>query len=203
MSDLHDAADDGDPDQLDISMAELRDAAEVGDLDRVKLLVEQGMGMETGNLFDQTPLVAAIMNRHLEQGVEKHKFDFFDMTPLHVATHEGPLEIIKLLMAYGADLNAVNDNGQLPMNTALTEEIRQAICNEPQRRRDLQPRKRCVEQDQHPDADATAPTQQDDEEEGDEEQSNSKQLAEGKAEVGGEVAGEDQDSEPSSDEDGK
>ena len=103
-------------------------------------------------------------------------------------------------MVYGADLNARNICDQLPIDMAHNEEIKQAIRDEPERRWNQQPRKRCIEQDRHPNAAASASAEQEDDEE--EEQSNKKQPAEGEAQEGGEIADEDQDSEPSSDEDG-
>ena len=139
----------------------------------------------------------------LEQGANKDKADKDGWTPLHWAARKGHLAIAKLLMSYGADLNAREKYGRLPIRVARTEEIEQAIRDEPQRRQDLpRPRKRCVEQDQHPDtAASSASAQQQDEVDGEGEQSNRKLSAEGEAKEG-EVADEDQDSEPSSDEDG-
>ena len=98
-------------------------------------------------------------------------------------------------------MNARTVNGQLPIDMGYrnTEEIRQAIRDETERR-DQQPRKRCVEDDRQPNATTSADAQQDDQED-DEERQNGKQPAEGEAEEG-EVTEEDQDSEPSSDEDG-
>ena len=82
-------------------------------------------------------------------------------------------------------------------STLLTKrKFKQAIRDEPRRRMDEAPGKRATEQDRHPKSVATAIAQQED----DEEQHN-KQQEEGKAEDG-QVADEDQDSEPSSDEDG-
>ena len=103
-------------------------------------------------------------------------------------------------MVDGADLNARNHDGELPIDMGWnnTEEIRQAIRDEPERRWNQQPRKRCIEQDRHPHAATSASAEQEDDE--GEEQSN-KQTAEGEAGEGM-VADEDQDSEPSSDEDG-
>ena len=102
-------------------------------------------------------------------------------------------------MVYGADLNARTNCGRLPIDMHnATEEMKQAIRDEPRRRMD-HGHKRATEQDRHPNAAATsASAQQDDE---DEEQTNNKQPAEGEGEEGV-VADEDQDSEPSSDEDG-
>ena len=41
-----------------------------------------------------------------------------------------------LLMSYGADLSARDEAGQLPIDLADTEEIKQAIRDEPRRRKD-------------------------------------------------------------------
>ena len=105
-------------------------------------------------------------------------------------------------MVDGADLNARNHDGELPIDMGWnnTEEIRQAIRDEPERRWNQQPRKRCIEQDRHPHAATSASAQQEDEEE--EERDNKKLPAEEEAEGGKVVADEDQDSEPSSDEEG-
>ena len=100
-------------------------------------------------------------------------------------------------MVYGADLNARNKDGRLPIDLARTEEIRQAIRDEPRRRMD-HGHKRATEQDQHPDAAISASAQQEEEE-----QSNKKPRLDDVEEVAeGNVAEEDEPSEPSDDEDG-
>ena len=110
-------------------------------------------------------------------------------------------------MSYGVDLDARTNNGQLPIDMATTEEMKQAIRDEPRRRMDEAPGKRATEQDRHPNA-ATSASAQQEEEDGEEreedEQSNKRpRLDEGAAVVAGDetkVAEEDEDSEPSSDE---
>ena len=107
-------------------------------------------------------------------------------------------------MSYGADLNVRTNYGQLPIDIAHTEEIKQAIRDEPRRRMDEAPGKRATEQDRHPNAATSASTQQ--EETKEEGQSNKRpRLDEGEvvaaADEGTKVAEEDEDSEPSSDED--
>ena len=110
-----------------------------------------------------------------------------------------------LLMSYGADLNARNNHGQLPIDGANNEEIIHAIRDEPRRRMD-HGHKRATEQDRHPHAVTSASAQQD-EEETEAEQNNKKpRLNEESAiavEEEGEtkVAEEDEDSEPSDEED--
>ena len=171
-----------------------------GHLPVVIYLVEQGIDMEKADVNGYTPLHIASLEGHLEvtrylleQGADRDKADNYGYTPLHHAALYGHLEIAKLLMVYGADLNARTNNGRLPidMGHRNNEEIKQAIRDEPRRRLDEAPGKRATEQDRHPNAAASASV---------EEEYNHKQPAE----EGGEVADEDQDSEPSSDEeDGK
>ena len=134
----------------------------------------------------------------LEQGANRDKTDIDDWTSLHFAAQYGHLEIAKLLMVYGADLNARTVGGRLPIDVAENhEEIKQAIRDEPRRRMD-HGHKRATEQDRHPNA-ATSATGEGEEEQ--DEQSNKKpRLDDGKVEEG-KVAEEDEDSEPSDEED--
>ena len=103
-------------------------------------------------------------------------------------------------MVYGADLNAFDKGGRLPIDVTYNEGIKQAIRDEPRRRMDEAPGKRATEQDRHQNAATSSSAQQEDEEA---QPSNKKpRLNEGaEAEEEGEIAEEDEDSEPSSDED--
>ena len=182
-------------------MSDLYDAAESGDLERVQMLVEQGVDTEKTGWNGWAPLIIATYCGHLEvvrylleQGANRDKVTLDGWTSLHIAARDDHLEIAKLLMLFGANLNARTDSGRLPIDRAATEEIKQAIRDEPRRRRDEAPGKRATEQDRHPNAASSASTQQEEEE-------SNKQPTEGEAEEG-KVADEDQDSEPSSDEDG-
>ena len=126
----------------------------------------------------------------LEQGADRDKVGNSGWTPLHYAANYGHLEIAMLLMSYGADLlNAKTINGQLPIDLARTEEIKQAICDEPRRRMD-HGHKRATEQDRHPNASIEVTTEQQVDEHG----NNRSRIDEGA------VAEEDEDSELSSDE---
>ena len=187
----------------------LMKAAENGHKDVVRYLVEQGAAMEKMDRYGKTSLMFAskegrleVARYLLEQGADRDKTDDVRRTPLHHAVYNGHLETAKLLMVYGADLNARDDRGQLPIELrwANTEEIKQAIRDEPRRRLD-HGHKRATEQDRNANAAASAPAQQ----EGDEvEQSNKKpRLDKGAVakDEGRVVADEDKDSEPSDDED--
>ena len=120
---------------------------------------------------------------------------------LHSAVIGGHLDVAKLLMVYGADLNAINDIGQLPIDCAHREEIKQAIRDEPRRRMDDAPGKRATDQDRHPNpATSSASVQQEEEVIDEDEEPNSKKprLVDTKEDK---VAEEDEDSEPSDEED--
>ena len=94
-------------------------------------------------------------------------------TPLHFAAGNGHLKIAMLLMSYGADLNARTNDGELPIDLAYTEEMKQAIRDEPRRRMD-HGHKRATEQDRHPNAALSASAQQKNDEVGEVEQQSNK-----------------------------
>ena len=170
-------------------------AAENGHLPVVRYLVEQGADMERAGRYGWTPLMIAswlgrlgVVRYLLEQGANRDKADVDGWTPLHRAACYDHLKTVKMLMSYGADLNARDKDGRSPIDVTTSETIRQAIRDEPRRRLD-HGHKRATEQDRHPNAATSASGQQDGDEVG------------GKEEVEGNVADEDQDSEPSDDED--
>ena len=187
-------------------------ASQNGHLDVVRYLVEQGADMENvSGLGKWTALMTAscfgredVVRYLLEQGANRDKKASTDgRTSLHLAAKYRHLDIAKLLMVYGADLNARSNNGHLPIDVADTEEIKQAIRDEPRRRMDDAPGKRATYQDRHPNAATSAATLQEDNE-GEEEEvepRNKKPRLNERAEAEeGKVAEEDEDSEPSSDE---
>ena len=136
----------------------------------------------------------------LEQGADRDKAFLGSnrkYTPLHIAAYGGHLGIAKLLMLYGADLNARATDGRLPIDMARTEEMKQAIRNEPRRRMDEAPGKRATEQDRHPISTTSATSLQQEEKE---EEESSKKRPRFEEEAEGKAAEEDEDSEPSSDE---
>ena len=144
-------------------MSDLYDAAEAGDLERVQVLVEQGADKESVDFLGRTPLMVAsfygrleVVRYLLEQGANRDKANNRGYTSLHLAAYYGHLEIAKLLMVYGSDLNVRTNGGRLPIDMTNTEEISQAIRDEPRRRLDEAPGKRATEQDRHPNAATSA-----------------------------------------------
>ena len=178
--------------------------------DVVWFLLEQGADIERAAVNSWTPLLYAsslasgfeLARYLLEQGVDRDKADNEGCTPLHIAAEQGRLETTKLLMVYGAALNARDNYGRLPIDLTDDEEIKQAIRDEPRRRMDEAPGKRATEQDRHPNAATSASVQQEEDKGEEQEEPNNKKprLNEGEAEEG-KIAEEDEDSEPSSDED--
>ena len=175
----------------------------------MQYLVEQGSSLDKASNNGNTPLIAAVWYGRLEiarylleQGADRDKPDNNGWTPLHYAAKLGHLETVMLLMIYWADLNARTNSGQLPIDFAATEEIKQAIRDEPRRRMDEAPGKRATEQDRHPSA-ATSASAQDEEVEGEGQNNKKPRLDERTGAVTEEtkVAEEDEDIEPSSDED--
>ena len=184
-------------------------AAQNGYIAVVQYLVEQGADMEqssakgNGIFNPQYPLHYAVRYHHvnvvrylLEQGADRDKANTSGHTLLHLAAGSNDLKTAKLLMVYGADLNARDRRGSLPIDWAYSEEMKQAICDEPRRRMDEAPGKRATEQDRHPNTTLSTSVQK--EEEGEE---HSKVQIADIVDTGSKIAEEDEDSEPSDEED--
>ena len=160
-----------------------------------------------------TPLMTASFKGHLEvtrylleQGADRDKANTGGWTALHFAAIFGFLEITLLIMSYGANLNAKTNDGDLPIDVALTEEIRQAIRDEPRRRMD-HGHKRATEPDRYINVATKVSAQHEEEEEKEQEeeaQSNKKPrlddgvVTEEEAKILAEI---NEDSEPSDVED--
>ena len=225
MTDLYDAAEQGNLKRVTLLVEQGVDKNQTGGCERetalfiaawnnylpvVRYLVEQGADMETPNINGDTPLICVsnrgcpeVVRYLLEQGADRDKTATSSdgWTSLHCAAYNDDLETAKLLMVYGADLNATNNSGEMPIDMARTEEMKQAIRDEPRRRMD-HGHKRATEQDRHPNAATSASTQQDDEEIEEEQYNKKPRLDEGEEAEVGEIAEEDEDSEPSDEEGG-
>jgi ankyrin repeat protein len=67
--------------------------------------VEDGELERTAALLGQSPLLV-------------HARDYMDQTPLHIASHKGHVELIRLLVERGAEINARAYNGFTPLHLA-------------------------------------------------------------------------------------
>ncbi|KAH8982532.1 ankyrin repeat-containing domain protein, partial [Lactarius akahatsu] len=101
----------------------------------VQFLLKHGANVNFRNVHGVTPLhlVAKLtFSRHcgedngadlaqllLRHGAEVNSRDRFDSTPLHDASHVLDLEVARVLLDNGADVNAVNDRGQHPFHQVV------------------------------------------------------------------------------------
>lgn len=105
----------------------------------VKLLIINGAQVSYAMEMPQTDIkaraldAAIMMNApNAVQLLLEHKADvntkfFENNTPLHFAVGLKQLEIVKILLDYGASINARNNQGQMPVDVAATDEIKQLL----------------------------------------------------------------------------
>lgn len=102
-------------------------AAEYGKEDIVELLIEKGADINCLNGSMKTPLSLAVSNGHKEtagvlikNGVNVNfPIDGYGNYPLHIAAEKGNIEIIKLLLDSGADINRRNKLKEPPLLLAI------------------------------------------------------------------------------------
>ena len=167
-------------------------AAFYGHVEIQKALVEHGSDVEKHDLNGRTPLFVGcraghldIVSHLLEQGANRDAVDADGWTSLHVASFRDHLDIAKLLMVYGANINLEYGVEIRALNLAASREMDEAIWDEPRRRME-HGYKRSTEQSIDEEVEEVEISNQQPGGKGDEENV-----------VDGEVADENQDSEPS------
>jgi uncharacterized protein len=113
----------------------LHDAARDGDLEQVRELIGQGAGAdELGPNAETPPMAAALAGEAgvaeflIAQGADVMARNEGGLTPLHAAAYAGSVEVAVLLLDHGAQLeDRANVSGATPLMLA-TEENRVAVA---------------------------------------------------------------------------
>lgn len=101
-------------------------AAYRGQDEMVKFLLTRGVGQISGR-FDRTPLHFAIQQGHKQvaeillnhQDVDVNAKDIFGATPLYSAVLSGRKDLVEILIANGADVSHIDENGWTPLHSAV------------------------------------------------------------------------------------
>ena len=95
----------------------------IGHLDVVKLLIQKGAKVNTGNKYEGTALHVASWAGHLEivelliqKGANINAKNESGWTALHFASDKGHLEVIELLLEKGANMKVKNNRGETPLD---------------------------------------------------------------------------------------
>ncbi|MFZ2148819.1 MAG: ankyrin repeat domain-containing protein [Sedimentisphaerales bacterium] len=103
----------------------LHDAARDGDIDQVQLLISQGADVNEKNRMGWTPLHTAIRNRQqalieplIAKGADVNAKDNSGQTPLLAAVYVGQKDTVELLIAKGADVNVMGGRGDNALSLA-------------------------------------------------------------------------------------
>nr|XP_045593740.1 protein phosphatase 1 regulatory subunit 12B-like isoform X4 [Procambarus clarkii] len=112
-------------------------ACSAGDKQEVLRLLEKGADIDTANVDGLTALHAACIDDNLdmveflvEQGTDVNKGDMEGWTPLHATASCGFNSIAKFLIDRGADLSLVNNDGDLAIDIADSDEMESLLQRE-------------------------------------------------------------------------
>ena len=105
--------------KTDTESTPLHYASEWGHVDVAKLLHDKGADIEARNSHGSTPLHWASGKLLLKQGANMNvtSRNMPAPTPLHSASYEGHVYVVKLLLNKGADINA-KAYGETPLDVA-------------------------------------------------------------------------------------
>jgi hypothetical protein len=107
----------------------------VGDLPNLMKEIENNKSyIKFKDPLGRSLLFIASINGHIgiceyliNKGILVNDIDNSRNTPLHGAAYFGQLDIVKLLLGYGANINLKNKFGHLPIDEALTNEIKSVL----------------------------------------------------------------------------
>ena len=109
----------------------LHEAAADGDIEQVKLLISKGADVNEKGRWGITPLHLASREGHAEvarlliskgaylNSVSENAPGLNEMTPLHCAAASGNKQTVELLLSEGAEINARNGGGRTPLFEAM------------------------------------------------------------------------------------
>ncbi|XP_042233917.1 protein phosphatase 1 regulatory subunit 12A-like isoform X13 [Homarus americanus] len=112
-------------------------ACAAGDKQEVLRLLEKGADIDTANVDGLTALHAACIDDNLDmveflvdQGTDVNRGDMEGWTPLHATASCGFNSIAKFLIDRGADLSLVNNDGDLAIDIADSDEMESLLQRE-------------------------------------------------------------------------
>jgi Ankyrin repeats (3 copies)/Ankyrin repeats (many copies) len=116
----------------------LHSAAFYGDLEMVQILLEFGVDVDIKNRDGHTPLDYASASGHrndarvarllVAHGADPNtRESIHGFTPLHRASKFGRIEIVRLLIEHGANVEVKNDGGSTPLDVASGEQREEIV----------------------------------------------------------------------------
>ena len=116
----------------------LHSAAYQGDLEMVQVLLNYGVDVNVQNNPGCTPLTFASLNGHhneprvarllIEHGADTNTRDVIEgITPLHRASRRGRLEVVRVLIELGANVDVKDGGGRTPLGDASGEHREEII----------------------------------------------------------------------------
>ena len=103
----------------------------------VQVLLEYGLDADSPDLNGNTVLIYASKDGHrndnrvarllIERGADPNTVGVLDYTPLHHASEYGRIEIARLLIEYGANVEAKENWGRTPLNLARDDEMKNLL----------------------------------------------------------------------------
>ena len=103
-------------------------AALNGDLEMVQILLEYGVDVDCQNMSGYTPLnsvallgspnAARVIRLLLQRGADPNTCTYDGSTPLHFASAFERIEIARVLIEHGVNVEAKNDSGMTPLDVA-------------------------------------------------------------------------------------